>query len=309
MHGSMHQAARMNIATPLYRNHLVECIDDIQQFITYGHKSSPSSNTAGSRAGLDSALPADAIPQKPPGTAAGRGFVTKDAYTRACICSRALQCGAPIDNFTRIPRGLEIETELFISFMIFGIIAAVTPGPNNVMLTTTGLNFGVRRGIPHLLGICIGFPVMLALIGLGFGTLFQLLPMLHEIIKIVGILYLIFLAWKIASTSAGADGETPSKPIGFWQSAAFQWINPKAWVMGSSALAAYTSLDDNFFLQVAIICISFGVITLPCAGLWLVFGAGLQRFLRDPVHRRTFNVVMALLLIASIVPVIVEVIG
>lgn len=193
--------------------------------------------------------------------------------------------------------------------MIFGIIAAVTPGPNNVMLTTTGLNFGVRRGIPHLLGICIGFPVMLALIGLGFGSLFQLFPLLHEIIKIVGVLYLVYLAWKIASTRGGADGKTPSKPIGFWQSAAFQWINPKAWVMGSSALAAYTTLDDSFFLQVAIISISFGLITLPCAGIWLVFGAGLQRYLKDPVHRKTFNIAMALLLIASILPVAWEIVS
>jgi len=171
------------------------------------------------------------------------------------------------------------------------------------MLTTTGLNFGVRRGMPHLLGICIGFPVMLALIGLGFGTLFQLFPVLHEIIKIVGIVYLVYLAWKIANAEGSTAETSPTKPINFWQAAAFQWINPKAWVMGSSALAAYTSLDDNFFLQVVIICISFAIITLPCAGAWLVFGAGLQRFLKDPLHRKIFNVVMALLLIASILPV------
>ena len=172
------------------------------------------------------------------------------------------------------------------------------------MLTTTGLNFGVRRGIPHLLGICIGFPVMLALIGLGFGTLFQLYPILHEVIKIVGIIYLLYLAWKIASARGGVGEVSQSKPISFWQSAAFQWINPKAWIMGSSALAAYTSLDDNFFIQVLIICITFMIITLPCAGLWLVFGAGLQRFLKDPGHLKTFNIIMALLLVASILPVV-----
>lgn len=176
------------------------------------------------------------------------------------------------------------------------------------MLTTTGLNFGVRRGIPHLLGICIGFPVMLALIGLGFGTLFQLYPVLHEVIKIVGIVYLLYLAWKIANSSGGVSEVSQSKPINFWQSAAFQWINPKAWIMGSSALAAYTTLDDNFFIQVSIICVTFAIITLPCAGVWLVFGAGLQRFLKDPRHLRIFNIAMALLLIASILPVIREMI-
>ena len=174
------------------------------------------------------------------------------------------------------------------------------------MLTTTGLNFGVRRGIPHLLGICIGFPVMLALIGLGFGTLFQLYPLLHEIIRIIGIVYLLYLAWKIANSSGGVSEVTQSKPINFWQSAAFQWINPKAWIMGSSALAAYTTLDDNFFVQVTIICITFMIITFPCAGVWLVFGAGLQKFLRDPAHLKLFNIAMALLLVGSILPVVWE---
>jgi len=174
------------------------------------------------------------------------------------------------------------------------------------MLTTTGLNFGVRRGIPHLLGICIGFPVMLALIGLGFGTLFQLYPLLHEIIRIIGIVYLLYLAWKIANSSGGVSEVTQSKPINFWQSAAFQWINPKAWIMGSSALAAYTTLDDNFSVQVTIICITFMIITFPCAGVWLVFGAGLQKFLRDPAHLKLFNIAMALLLVGSILPVVWE---
>ena len=193
--------------------------------------------------------------------------------------------------------------------MLFGIIAAITPGPNNVMLTTTGLNFGVRRGVPHLLGICIGFPVMLALIGLGFGTLFELYPLLHEAIKLVGIAYLLYLAWKIAGASGGVKPVSQRKPINFWQAAAFQWVNPKAWIMGSSALAAYTSLDDSFFVQVAIICVSFMLITIPCAGVWLVFGAGLQRFLRDPKHLKLFNIAMALLLVVSILPVVREMIA
>ncbi|TNF87861.1 MAG: LysE family translocator [Gammaproteobacteria bacterium] len=177
------------------------------------------------------------------------------------------------------------------------------------MLTTTGLNFGVRRGLPHLAGICIGFPVMLALIGLGFGSLFHLYPILHEIIKIIGITYLLYLAWKIANTVTGPEAVNQSKPISFWQAAAFQWVNVKAWIMGSSALAAYTSLGDNFFLQVAIICISFVFITVPFAGVWLVFGAGLQRFLHDPRHLRLFNIAMALLLVASILPVVWEMVA
>lgn len=208
-----------------------------------------------------------------------------------------------------IAEAQRIEPQLFLSFLVFSVIATVTPGPNNVMLTTTGLNFGVRRGLPHLLGITIGFPVMLALIGLGFGTLFRVYPLLHDVIRIVGIVYLLFLAWKIAN-ARGGDGDTArSQPIGFWQAAVFQWINAKAWVMGSSALAAYTTLDGSYLLQVAIICISFAVIIVPCAGAWLVFGAGLQHFLRDPKHLRLFNIAMALLLVASILPVIRDMLG
>jgi len=199
-----------------------------------------------------------------------------------------------------------IESDLFISLIVFGVIAAVTPGPNNVMLTTTGLNFGVRRGLPHLLGICVGFPVMLALIGLGFGTLFTRYPLLHEIIKVVGIVYLLYLAWRIAMTRGGMERIERSKPINFWQAAAFQWVNPKAWVMGISALAAFTSMDGNFFVQVAIICVTFSFLAFPCAGAWLVFGASLQRLLRDPKHLRVFNIAMALLLVASILPVIAD---
>lgn len=174
------------------------------------------------------------------------------------------------------------------------------------MLTATGLNFGVRRGVPHLAGVCIGFPVMLALIGLGLGGMFELYPLLHQAIKAVGVIYLLYLAWKIASARSAADAATRQRPIGFWQAAAFQWVNAKAWIMGSSALAAYTSLDGDFLLQVAIICTSFFVITVPCAGIWLVFGASLQRLLNNPDHLRWFNLAMALLLIASILPVVFE---
>ena len=177
------------------------------------------------------------------------------------------------------------------------------------MLTTTGVNFGVRRGIPHLMGICVGFPIMLVLIGLGFGGLFDLYPILHDIIKMIGIVYLLYLAWKIGVTRQSDEIEEQSRPITFVQAAAFQWVNPKAWVMGSSALAAFTSLEANFLLQVLIVAGTFLVITIPSAGIWLIFGAGLQHVLKDPDHLRIFNVSMAVLLVASIVPVIWEVVS
>lgn len=174
------------------------------------------------------------------------------------------------------------------------------------MLTATGLNFGFRRGIPHLLGICIGFPVMLVLIGLGFGSLFKLYPILHDLIKLIGILYLLYLAWKIATSRRANQQDIQSRPMNFWESAAFQWVNPKGWVMGSSALAAFTSLEADFLIQVLIVAGTFMLVAFPCAGIWLVFGASLQAYLRNPNHLRLFNISMALLLVASIIPVILE---
>jgi len=172
------------------------------------------------------------------------------------------------------------------------------------MLTTTGVNFGIRRGLPHLLGICTGFPLMLILIGLGFGSLFQQLPILHELIKAIGIIYLLYLSWKIANSGKAGREHNPMQPMTFWQAVAFQWVNPKAWVMGSSALATFTSLDANFLQQVFIVAGVFTLIAFPSAGTWLVFGASLQRFLREPQHLKRFNIAMALLLVASVLPVL-----
>ena len=145
---------------------------------------------------------------------------------------------------------------------------------------------------------------MLVLVGLGFGTLFELYPLLHEIIKAIGVIYLLYLSWKIGTTRQRKTESTDTKPMTFLQAAAFQWVNPKAWVMGSSALAAFTSLDANFFVQVLIVSATFMVITIPSAGIWLVFGAGLQHVMKDPNHFRIFNISMAVLLVASILPVI-----
>lgn len=144
---------------------------------------------------------------------------------------------------------------------------------------------------------------MLVLIGLGFGTLFKLYPILHELIKVAGILYLLYLAWKIATSHQLSKQTEATRPMTFWQAAAFQWVNPKAWVMGSSALAAFTSLDANYFIQVLLVATAFMLVAFPSAGVWLVFGAGLQHFLRDPDHLKIFNITMAILLIASIAPV------
>lgn len=198
--------------------------------------------------------------------------------------------------------------ELILPILLFAISASITPGPNNIMLMASGLNFGIRQSIPHLLGVAIGFPLMIVLIGLGFELVFKKFPLLHEIIKIVGIVYLIYLAWRVATSSKQSLEGKKAAPLLFWQAVLFQWVNPKAWVMATGAIAAYTSLVADFFTQVLIISLTFMFVAFPCAGSWLVFGSSLKRFLQKPVYQQAFNITMALLLIASIVPVVVELI-
>ena len=199
--------------------------------------------------------------------------------------------------------------ELVLPVFLFAFAAAITPGPNNIMIMASGLNFGTVRSLPHLPGICIGFPIMIVLIGVGFGIVFQTYPVLHEIIKIVGIFYLIYLAWKIAHAGGNSQTEKPSKPFTFIQSALFQWVNPKGWIMASSAIAAYTSMGNSMILEVLLIAFIFFLVAFPSAGSWLIFGATMQRFLKEPLYQNAFNISMALLLIASIIPVVPGMLG
>ena len=198
--------------------------------------------------------------------------------------------------------------ELILPILLFAISAAITPGPNNIMLMASGLNFGIQKSIPHLLGVTIGFPIMVILIGLGFEIVFEKYPLLHEIIKIAGIIYLVYLAWRIATSARQSLDDAKPIPFRFWQAVLFQWVNPKAWVMATGAIAAYTSISADFFNQVLIIALTFMLVGFPCSGSWLVFGSSLKRFLQKPAYQQAFNVTMALLLIISILPVINELI-
>jgi len=198
--------------------------------------------------------------------------------------------------------------ELIIAIFIFAASTSITPGPNNIMIMASGLNFGTRKSVPHYLGICIGFPLMVALVGAGFGFVFDQYPVLHEIIKIVGIIYLLYLAWVIANSSPKSLESNKSNPISFIQAVFFQWVNPKAWIMATGAVAAYTSATSDIYLQVVIIALIFFAVSFPCIGMWLVFGVWLKKFLKDPSHQRAFIISMAFLLVVSIAPITYELI-
>ncbi|CAM4078267.1 LysE family translocator [Vibrio neonatus] len=196
--------------------------------------------------------------------------------------------------------------ELFTAILLFAFSSTITPGPNNIMMMTSGMNYGVKRSLPHFMGICIGFPTMVVAIGLGLGSLFQWFPTLHDIIKVLGIVYLLYLAWKIASAETDSLSGEKAKPFTFLQGALFQWVNPKAWIMGTGAVAAFTSDSMNIYSQVGLIAGLFLLVAFPCVGMWLVFGTKIRLFLSDPKHQKVFNVCMAILLVLSIVPVVFE---
>lgn len=192
--------------------------------------------------------------------------------------------------------------------MAFVFSSSVTPGPNNVMIMTSGMNYGTRQSIPHFLGICLGFPLMVLFVGLGLGAVFDLFPVLHDILKVLGVAYLLYLAWLIAKSAPADLNDSKSRPLTFIQSALFQWVNPKGWIMATGAVAAYTTVSGDVFLQVLVIALAFLIVLFPCVGVWLFFGVRLKKVLQQPSYQRAFNIAMALLLVLSIIPVIGEMI-
>jgi len=172
------------------------------------------------------------------------------------------------------------------------------------MIMVSGLNFGPRASLPHFFGICFGFPSMFFAVGFGLGYLFERFELLHEFIQVIGILYLLYLSWKVAvAAPTNMDGEQTSKPLSFIQAALFQWVNPKAWIMGTSAIATYTTVGADINLQIIIVGLVFFLMTFPSAGVWMMFGAGLKKILSNPKYQQYFNVSMALLLAASVAPI------
>lgn len=188
---------------------------------------------------------------------------------------------------------------------LFALVSSITPGPNNVMLASSGLNFGFRRSLPHLLGVNLGFTLMIFLVGIGLGSIFQQTPALYTVLKYAGAAYLLYLAWKIANSGPLDEGEARGKPFTFLQAAAFQWVNPKAWVMAVGVVATYTP-QNGFFANLVIATVVCGIVNLPSIGIWVTFGTALRRVLHRPAAIRAFNVGMALLLVASLYPVVLE---
>ena len=194
----------------------------------------------------------------------------------------------------------------YLAIIAFSVTACVTPGPNNAMIMASGLNYGIRRSMPHYLGIVLGFPTMVLAVGMGIAQLFELYPVMHLVLKIAGAAYLSYLAYKIATAPVSETSVSEGTPFTFIQAAAFQWVNPKAWVLAVGATVTYTTLGEGYVLQVITIGLIFMIFGAPCIMLWLWGGASLKTLMRNPGTVRIFNISMALLLIGSLVPVFIE---
>jgi threonine/homoserine/homoserine lactone efflux protein len=195
----------------------------------------------------------------------------------------------------------------FIALMGFAFVASITPGPNNVMLMASGANFGLRRTVPHILGVCLGFVFMIILVGLGVAQIFDVFPALFQVLKWVSVAYLLYLAWRIATASApakGQDGGT-AVPLTFLQAAGFQWVNPKAWVASLSAQTVYAPHHD--LISVFLVGLAFLLVNMPSVSVWVVLGRELRRVLSNPTRLKLFNWTMAGLLVVSLYPVLRDV--
>jgi threonine/homoserine/homoserine lactone efflux protein len=197
-----------------------------------------------------------------------------------------------------------MTADTLLSLVLFCLVSSITPGPNNVMLLASGVNFGFRRTIPNMAGINAGFAAMLLAVGFGLGGLLKAIPALDLALKIAGGGYLLYLSWRIASArSLGESGESGTRPLSFAGAAAFQFVNPKAWVTAVAAMAIYTD-SERYLFSVFLIAAIFSVVNLPCIAAWAGFGVAMRNWLADPVRLKWFNIAMGLTLAATLYPML-----
>jgi threonine/homoserine/homoserine lactone efflux protein len=195
--------------------------------------------------------------------------------------------------------------QLLFAFVVFAAVMFFTPGPNNIMVLSSGLTYGFRRTMPHILGITFGFAFMVGAVGLGFGTVFLAFPVLQTILKYAGAAYLIYLAAAIAMSGPPKPGEASRGPMTFWGAALFQWVNVKGWVMVIGTITAYAAIAAfpwNIAIQTGL-SLLMGIIS---TSIWTLFGSALRPVLTSSTAVRIFNVVMAILLLASLYPVFMD---
>ena len=189
--------------------------------------------------------------------------------------------------------------------ILFALVTTITPGPNNTMLLASGVNFGFRRTLPHILGISAGVALLMLSVGFGLGEAFRRFEVLYTVLEVLSVTYLLYLAWKIGTSGEVQVKKGERRPMRFYEAIAFQWVNPKAWMM---VLTAGTTihLSADFGINALLMALIFNVIGLPCICLWAAFGTAMRRALSNPVWLRTFNIAMALMLVATLYPIVLR---
>jgi threonine/homoserine/homoserine lactone efflux protein len=193
--------------------------------------------------------------------------------------------------------------ETFLALLVYAFVTSVTPGPNNMMLMASGVNFGFARTIPHMLGIALGFFSLLLGVGFGLGALLTAFPAAQTALKIASVAYMVWLAWKVAMSRSLGEGTASAVPLTLVEAAAFQWVNPKAWAMALVAMGAYTNAEHPA-LSVVLVAVAFALVNFPSVSVWAGFGVALRGFLAHPLHLRIFNGAMGIALLLSILPIL-----
>jgi threonine/homoserine/homoserine lactone efflux protein len=196
---------------------------------------------------------------------------------------------------------MDVFVSVVVPMAVFTLAGSLTPGPNNVMLAASGANFGFRQSSQHMLGVVTGASFLLYAVALGMGALFVALPALQLAIKIAGALFLLYLAWRIATATPGAADATHAKPLSFLAAFGFQFANPKAWTITAGAASTFMPTDINAAFAAGILAATFAVVAVPAVIIWTAFGVGIGRFLKSPRAHRLFNGAMGLLLVATVV--------
>jgi threonine/homoserine/homoserine lactone efflux protein len=192
--------------------------------------------------------------------------------------------------------------------ILFALVTSVTPGPNNTMLLASGVNFGFRRTLPHMSGISTGVMLLMLSVGIGLGEAFVHFPVLYTVLEVASVAYLLYLAWKIGTSGELKLKKGERRPMKFHEAIAFQWVNPKAWMMVLTA-ATTIHLSESHSVNAVAMAVIFYVIGFPCICLWAGFGTAMRRVLSDPKRLRVFNLSMAALLVISLYPIVLELIG
>jgi threonine/homoserine/homoserine lactone efflux protein len=196
------------------------------------------------------------------------------------------------------PMNSSLNSNLILALTLFAVVSSITPGPNNTMMLASGVRFGLRRSLPHLAGISLGFGFMLVVVGLGLHAVLHDYPIVLDILRYVGSAYLLWLAYQLATAPPPSAATTDTaRPMGFWAAAAFQWVNPKAWVMAMTAMTTYLPENAQSW-HVLLVAAWFALINVPCVGAWASFGRAMRTYLQDPLLSRIFNITMALALVA-----------